>query len=192
MFNNLLEAWVDSLLPYGFAGFIGERRFGMPTVHLEADFKAVSRMGDDVILHLEVIHIGSRSLKLALNCTSLEGELRMQVTQTLVTTSLKPIVLSISRRSCWPRCNHQERVYEHCVYRRRSGGALLCPTDEAAKPCQQHRGGERNRPYDTFGWGVVFSDATLENLRQADPVSAEQIARQFNRWDDIEIHFGIR
>ncbi|MGS5230644.1 bifunctional salicylyl-CoA 5-hydroxylase/oxidoreductase [Escherichia coli] len=48
---------------------------------------------------------------------------------------------------------------------------------------------ERNRPYDTFGWGVVFSDATLENLRQADPVSAEQIARQFNRWDDIEIHF---
>ena len=55
MFNNLLEAWVDSLLPYGFAGFIGERRFGMPTVHLEADFKAVSRMGDDVILQLEVI-----------------------------------------------------------------------------------------------------------------------------------------
>lgn len=48
---------------------------------------------------------------------------------------------------------------------------------------------ERNRPYDTFGWGVVFSDATLENLRQADPVSAEQIAQQFNRWDDIEIHF---
>ncbi|MDG1641012.1 acyl-CoA thioesterase [Klebsiella huaxiensis] len=89
MFNNLLEAWVDSLLPYGFAGFIGERRFGMPTVHLDADFKAVSRMGDDVILQLEVIHIGSRSLKLALNCTSLEGEQRMQVTQTLVTTSLE-------------------------------------------------------------------------------------------------------
>ena len=35
---------------------------------------------------------------------------------------------------------------------------------------------ERNRPYDTFGWGVVFSDATLQNLRRADPVSAEQIA----------------
>src|SRR5690554_7488384 len=31
---------------------------------------------------------------------------------------------------------------------------------------------ERNRPYDTFGWGVVFSDATLENLKEADPVSA--------------------
>src|SRR3546814_417849 len=48
---------------------------------------------------------------------------------------------------------------------------------------------ERNRPYDTFGWGVVFSDATLENLQQADPVSAEQISAAFNHWDDIEIHY---
>ncbi|HWL29605.1 MAG TPA: FAD-dependent monooxygenase, partial [Burkholderiaceae bacterium] len=45
---------------------------------------------------------------------------------------------------------------------------------------------ERNRPYDTFGWGVVFSDATLENLKEADPVSAEQISAAFNHWDDIE------
>jgi anthraniloyl-CoA monooxygenase len=48
---------------------------------------------------------------------------------------------------------------------------------------------ERNRPYDTFGWGVVFSDATLENLKEADPVSAEQIIAAFNHWDDIEINF---
>ncbi|WP_042303744.1 bifunctional salicylyl-CoA 5-hydroxylase/oxidoreductase [Paraburkholderia kururiensis] len=48
---------------------------------------------------------------------------------------------------------------------------------------------ERNRPYDTFGWGVVFSDATLDNLRAADPVSAQQIADEFSRWDDIDIHF---
>nr|WP_256672018.1 bifunctional salicylyl-CoA 5-hydroxylase/oxidoreductase [Pseudomonas sp. phDV1] len=48
---------------------------------------------------------------------------------------------------------------------------------------------ERNRPYDTFGWGVVFSDATLDNLREADPVSAQTIASAFNRWDDIDIHF---
>ncbi len=34
---------------------------------------------------------------------------------------------------------------------------------------------ERNRPYDTFGWGVVFSDATMQNLREADPVSAQTI-----------------
>ena len=48
---------------------------------------------------------------------------------------------------------------------------------------------ERNRPYDTFGWGVVFSDATMANLREADPVSAETIVREFSRWDDIDVHF---
>jgi len=49
---------------------------------------------------------------------------------------------------------------------------------------------ERNRPFDTFGWGVVFSDATLENLKKADLPTAEQIIRQFNHWDDIDIHIG--
>jgi len=48
---------------------------------------------------------------------------------------------------------------------------------------------ERNRPYDTFGWGVVFSDATLSNLRKADPVSAETISAEFSHWDDIDVHF---
>ncbi|MBI6191011.1 bifunctional salicylyl-CoA 5-hydroxylase/oxidoreductase [Providencia rettgeri] len=48
---------------------------------------------------------------------------------------------------------------------------------------------ERNRPYDTFGWGVVFSDATLSNLRQADSVSAETISAEFSHWDDIDVHF---
>ena len=48
---------------------------------------------------------------------------------------------------------------------------------------------ERNRPDDTFGWGVVFSDQTLENLRSNDPVSAERIFDAFHHWDDIDIHF---
>lgn len=47
---------------------------------------------------------------------------------------------------------------------------------------------ERNRPYDTFGWGVVFSDQTLGNLQQADPVSANQVLDAFNHWDDIEVN----
>lgn len=51
---------------------------------------------------------------------------------------------------------------------------------------------ERNRPYDTFGWGVVFSDATLANLKEADPVSAAQVSAAFNHWDDIEIHYKDR
>ena len=51
---------------------------------------------------------------------------------------------------------------------------------------------ERNRPYDTFGWGVVFSDQTLDNLRAADRPSADMILDAFNHWDDIDIHFRGR
>lgn len=51
---------------------------------------------------------------------------------------------------------------------------------------------ERNRPYDTFGWGVVFSDATVEHLRDADPVSAQSIADEFSHWDDIDVAFKGR
>ncbi len=49
---------------------------------------------------------------------------------------------------------------------------------------------ERNRPDDTFGFGVVFSDATLGHLAAADPETHQQITDQFARWDDIEIHVG--
>ena len=48
---------------------------------------------------------------------------------------------------------------------------------------------ERNRPFDTFGWGVVLSDQTLGNLRTADPVSAKLIGDAFNHWDDVEMFF---
>jgi anthraniloyl-CoA monooxygenase len=51
---------------------------------------------------------------------------------------------------------------------------------------------ERNRPLDTFGWGVVFSDATLENLRAADEPTHREITQAFAHWDDIEIHFDGR
>jgi anthraniloyl-CoA monooxygenase len=47
---------------------------------------------------------------------------------------------------------------------------------------------ERNKPYDTFGWGVVFSDQTLGNLQAADPETAAEILGAFNHWDDIEVH----
>ena len=48
---------------------------------------------------------------------------------------------------------------------------------------------ERNRPGDTFGWGVVFSDQTMENLEGNDPVSARSIADNLAHWDDIDVHF---
>ena len=52
---------------------------------------------------------------------------------------------------------------------------------------------ERNRADDTFGWGVVLSDETLDNLAANDPVSAERIREHFAYWDDIAvIHKGTR
>lgn len=48
---------------------------------------------------------------------------------------------------------------------------------------------ERNKPYDTFGWGVVFSDATMDNMRVHDPKTAAEIQQAFNHWDDIELEF---
>src|SRR5262245_527134 len=47
---------------------------------------------------------------------------------------------------------------------------------------------ERNRPDDTFGWGVVFSDQTLENFRAADRPTFDRITASFAHWDDIDVH----
>ncbi len=47
---------------------------------------------------------------------------------------------------------------------------------------------ERNAPGVTFGWGVVFSDQTVENLERNDPASAKIIADEFAHWDDIDVH----
>jgi anthraniloyl-CoA monooxygenase len=51
---------------------------------------------------------------------------------------------------------------------------------------------ERNRPDDTFGWGVVFSDETLRNLNGGDPQTERRISEDFAHWDDIDIHFRGR
>jgi 2-polyprenyl-6-methoxyphenol hydroxylase-like FAD-dependent oxidoreductase len=57
-----------------------------------------------------------------------------------------------------------------------------------SSPAHRIRVYERNRADDTFGFGVVFSDATLGNLAAADPVSHASIQAEFAHWDDIEIH----
>jgi anthraniloyl-CoA monooxygenase len=51
---------------------------------------------------------------------------------------------------------------------------------------------ERNRPDDTFGWGVVFSDKTMGNFLEADAPSHARIAEEFYHWDDIDVHFKGR
>ncbi len=49
---------------------------------------------------------------------------------------------------------------------------------------------ERNKPGDTFGWGVVFSDQTMENLKANDPLSAQTMIAELAHWDDIDVHIN--
>jgi len=48
---------------------------------------------------------------------------------------------------------------------------------------------EQNRPDDTFGFGVVFSDKTMEGFREADEATHDAITSHFEHWDDIDIYF---
>ena len=58
-----------------------------------------------------------------------------------------------------------------------------------ANPAAQISVLDRNRADDTFGWGVVFSDRTMEGFRDADPQVANEIERNFRHWDDIDVFF---
>jgi anthraniloyl-CoA monooxygenase len=51
---------------------------------------------------------------------------------------------------------------------------------------------ERNQSDSTFGWGVVFSDKTMDGFREADPESHARITQAFRHWDDIDVYFKDR
>lgn len=88
MLNGLVEDWFNEALGIAYHSLVMERRVGLPTVRLEVDFRAVSRLGDRVLLSLQVERLGEKSLALALQCRSLDGELRLSARQVIVTTSL--------------------------------------------------------------------------------------------------------
>jgi anthraniloyl-CoA monooxygenase len=58
-----------------------------------------------------------------------------------------------------------------------------------ANPSHQVTVIERNRPHDTFGWGVVFSDKTMQAFAAADPQVVDEIEQSFRHWDNIDVFF---
>lgn len=46
---------------------------------------------------------------------------------------------------------------------------------------------ERNEPHDAYGFGVVFSDETLDHFREADEPTYRELTRTFRHWGDIEV-----
>ena len=73
------------------------------------------------------------------------------------------------------------------MYRRRSRRIILCYFYEIKKAGSGYIVIERNKAADTFGWGVVLSDETLDNLNKNDSISAEKIRSNFAYWDDIAV-----
>ncbi|MFM7346063.1 MAG: bifunctional salicylyl-CoA 5-hydroxylase/oxidoreductase [Tagaea sp.] len=68
-------------------------------------------------------------------------------------------------------------------------GLYLAILMKKADPAHDITVVERNKPGDTFGFGVVFSDETLGNFADADRESYEAITAAFAHWTDIDIHF---
>jgi anthraniloyl-CoA monooxygenase len=68
-------------------------------------------------------------------------------------------------------------------------GLYLAIQMKLADPAHEVVVYERNRADDPFGFGVVFSDATGDNLAAADPETYRRMSSRFHRWDDIHIHY---
>ncbi|MCM5679859.1 acyl-CoA thioesterase [Schlegelella sp. S2-27] len=88
MLNNLVEDWFTEGLGIAYAGLLGPRRIGLPTVSLSCEFTAPSRMGETVALGLTIERIGGASITLQLGCR-LGDQARMSARQVLVATSLE-------------------------------------------------------------------------------------------------------
>ena len=67
-------------------------------------------------------------------------------------------------------------------------GLYFATSMKLRNPDHEVRVLERNPAGVTFGWGVVLSDETLDNLRNNDPESAQEIQDSFAHWDDVEVH----
>ncbi len=70
------------------------------------------------------------------------------------------------------------------------GGLYFALLMKRVDPRHDVRVIERNRPDDTFGFGVVFSDATMAGIADADSEAYAQITRHLVHWDDIAVYYG--
>ncbi len=82
----------------------------------------------------------------------------------------------------------EEKLMKIAVIGGGPGGLFFSVLMKKLDPSAEITVVERNRPDDTFGWGVVFSDGTLGNIAAADPESFAKIQGSFVHWDDIDTH----
>ena len=105
MLNGIVEDWVSDGLGIPYAELLGPRRIGLPTVRIDTEFRAISRMGDEVSLGLRVEHLGRSSLTLTLDCSA-GDELRVLARTVIVATSLdthRPVAIPDDLRAAIER-----------------------------------------------------------------------------------------
>lgn len=88
MVNSQVEDWLHESLGFGFRELLLNQRIGLPTVHLDVDFKGISRLDDEIVMRTRVERVGRRSITLQHRVLGLQDDLRAQVQQVLVTTCL--------------------------------------------------------------------------------------------------------
>ena len=88
MFNGLVEDWFNHALGIDYAGFITNRRMGLPMVNIQCDFVAPSKIGEVITLTLQVERIGNSSLKLKVHAL-FENQIRITAQLTLCVSSFE-------------------------------------------------------------------------------------------------------
>lgn len=69
------------------------------------------------------------------------------------------------------------------------GGLYFAALAKQLSPSWEITVWERNAPDDTFGFGVVFSDETLDGIAQADARIFDAMSADFARWSDIDVRY---
>ena len=86
MFNNLVEDWCRDELKFSFNEIVARRGWGLPTVHLEADFPAPSSFGETLRATLVLSSVGRTSIGVDLILRGLDGTFRVKGKAVLVLT----------------------------------------------------------------------------------------------------------
>ena len=98
----------------------------------------------------------------------------------------------VERRVEWGQMGHGAETVRVAVIGGGPGGLYFAALAKQLSPAWQVTVWERNVADDTFGFGVVFSDETLDGIAQADPEVFAAMSSRFARWSDIDVRFGGR
>lgn len=101
MVNAVIEDWFEQGVGYGFDAMILTGPHGVPLAHMDAEFKAPSRLDDTLVFSLVVRDLGRASIRLTLTARCGE-EVRMVARPTLVfidQTAHKPVSIPEALRA---------------------------------------------------------------------------------------------